>query len=82
MSVLTKNLDKTLIIYYQFIIVKNMNQKTVKRLRKATRQAQEILHGEENGGNKRLFKSTFNRVKKHYLALNSRQRADFKNRRV
>lgn len=59
-----------------------MNQKTVKRLRRATKLAQEILHGEENGVSKRLLKTTFNRVKKHYNSLNTKQRADFKNRRV
>lgn len=82
MSALMKNLYRFLIIYYQFIIVKNMNQKTAKRLRKATKLAREIIAGEKSGENKRSLKTLFNRVKKHYLALNSRQRADFKNRRV
>ena len=55
-----------------------MNQKTVKRLRKATKIANEVINGRAIGENKRLFR----RIKNHYNSLNSRQRADFKNRRV
>ena len=59
-----------------------MNQKTVKRLRKATKLAREILAGEKSGENRRLAKRLFNRVKKHYLAMNSKERGNFKNRQI
>jgi len=59
-----------------------MNQKTAKRLRKATKLAREIIAGEKSGENKRSFKLMFNRIKKHYLSLNSKGRTDFKNKRV
>ena len=59
-----------------------MNQKTVKRLRKATKLAREIIVGEKSGENKRSFKRLFDRVKKHYLSLNSKQRRDFKSRKI
>ena len=59
-----------------------MNQKTVKRLRKATKLAREIIAGEKSGENRRSFKTLFNRVKKHYLAMNSKERGRFKNRQI
>jgi len=59
-----------------------MNQKTVKRLRKATKLAREIIVGEKSGENKRSFKRLFDRVKKHYNSLNSKQRRDFKSRKI
>jgi hypothetical protein len=51
-----------------------MNQKTVKRLRKATRILEKLGDGKKSGENKRLFRH----IKKHYLSMNSDERRDFK----
>lgn len=59
-----------------------MNQKTAKRLRKAVRIVGEMTNGKENGESKEFPSYLYTKIKKHYLGLNSKGRADFKNSRV